>query len=167
MMNIDVENTLNRIRKVTANQHLGVLATTAESRPYLSLMVFMISEDLSRITLVTRRNTRKYREMVDSPRVAFLIDTRSHADTFFTATAVITAEGIATEAAAGEYPALQASFISQHEHMAEFVTAEDTAFLFVNVAKYDVVTDFENVKSLDVDNSDEGITYSVELKANY
>ncbi|MEI7831844.1 MAG: pyridoxamine 5'-phosphate oxidase family protein [bacterium] len=166
-MNADVVKVINRVRKVTDNQRIGVLATSMKGQAYASLMVYIIKEDLSQIIMVTRRNTRKFLELKSFPKVAFLIDTRSHTDVFFTATAVVTALGDAVEADIDDYPALSAKFIERHEHMAEFVNAEDTVFIMINVAQYDVVTDFESVKSLYVGHSDEGITYSVEARASY
>ncbi len=166
-MSIDVENTLNRVLAVVANQRVGVLATTMDGKPYASLMAYDIKDDLSQIVLVTRRDTRKFREITSSPQVAFLWDTRSHTDTFFTATIVVTAEGIAVEAEASDYPALRTSFIKRQEQLTEFVNAADTVFLVITVTQYDVVTEFESVKTLYMNNSADEVCYTAELKANY
>ena len=53
-----------------------VLATVSDNRPHCSLMAYMTNEAGTEIYMVTYRNSRKFRNLVQNPAVSFLVDTR-------------------------------------------------------------------------------------------
>ncbi len=53
-----------------------VLATVADNQPYCSLMAYTASDDCTRIFMATYRNTRKFQNLLQTPRVSLLIDSR-------------------------------------------------------------------------------------------
>lgn len=53
-----------------------VLATAHENNPHCSLMSYVTDADCRTIYMVTHRDTRKYRNLIENPRVSLLIDTR-------------------------------------------------------------------------------------------
>lgn len=58
-------------------QRVGVLATADPGgRPHCSLMSLLASDDGLSLYLLTGRETRKYRNLLDNPRVSLLLDTR-------------------------------------------------------------------------------------------
>ena len=69
--------TINRLKDFFRTQKLTALATQEPGHPYLSLMAFAMTDDLNSLIIATKRETRKYSNMVKEPGVAFLIDNRS------------------------------------------------------------------------------------------
>lgn len=67
---IEVMKTLAREKDVC------VLATASGEGPYCSLMAYATDEQCREIYMVTRRDTRKFRNLTENPSVSLLIDTR-------------------------------------------------------------------------------------------
>lgn len=58
---------------------LCVLSTSRSDEPYASLMAYVVEPDMSALYMVTRRDTRKWANLVRNPKLAVLIDDRESA----------------------------------------------------------------------------------------
>jgi nitroimidazol reductase NimA-like FMN-containing flavoprotein (pyridoxamine 5'-phosphate oxidase superfamily) len=131
-------------------QHLAVLATLQDGRPYTSLVGFVASDDLRRIAFVTSRATTKYRNLAAAPEVSLLIDSRTHSVEDFTAAAAVTIMGRAAEMSDKQESELLAAFLRKHPHLDAFAHAPSTALCGVEVDKYILVTRFQHVIEMKV-----------------
>ncbi|MBS3783817.1 MAG: pyridoxamine 5'-phosphate oxidase family protein, partial [Anaerolineae bacterium] len=99
----DPEATKSTLRELFADQRLAVLATREEGgHPYANLMAFAASDDLKTLLLVTGRATRKYQNLRADPRVALLIDSRSHQVSDIHKAVAVTVLGDAEEVSGSE-----------------------------------------------------------------
>jgi len=57
-----------------------VLATVSGGQPHCSLMAYAADDACRRIYMVTRKSTRKYKNLLDNPGVSLLIDTRGEGE---------------------------------------------------------------------------------------
>jgi len=141
---------IDELRAVLSAQSLAVVATDAGGCPYTSLVGFAVSDDLRRITFVTSRATTKFRNLSANPRVAMLIDSRTHSVEDFSTGTAVTAIGQAAEVPRDEAERAVAGFLRKHPHLESFVRSPSTAICAVDVATYIVVTRFQHVVELDV-----------------
>ena len=67
---------LGKIRRLINSKDICVLATASGDKPHCSLMGYVASEDCREVYMVTGRDTTKYKNLNENPRVSLLIDTR-------------------------------------------------------------------------------------------
>jgi nitroimidazol reductase NimA-like FMN-containing flavoprotein (pyridoxamine 5'-phosphate oxidase superfamily) len=65
-----------KARELIRKQGTCVLATSAKNRPYCSLMAYACNETCSEMYMLTGRETRKYKNLMENRAVSILIDTR-------------------------------------------------------------------------------------------
>ncbi len=68
------------IADMIRNNSFCVLATCADNKPHCSLMSYAASEDGSRLFMITRADTKKFRNLSMNRNVSALIDTRTAGD---------------------------------------------------------------------------------------
>lgn len=67
---------IEKMKQLVKDRRFCVLATAWDNNPHCSLMAYAPEEDCQRIYMATRRNTVKYRNLMENPAVSLLIDTR-------------------------------------------------------------------------------------------
>ena len=65
------------IRELMKAGRTCVLATVSGKEPHCSLMSYATNDDCREIYMATRRDTKKYRNLVANPSVSLLIDSRA------------------------------------------------------------------------------------------
>lgn len=138
------------LKALLETQHLAVVATQMQGRPYTSLVAFLASDDLRRIAFVTSRATTKYRNLSKEPSVSVLIDSRTHSVEDFSTGVAVTAVGAATEITDHHAEPIVERFLRKHPHLEAFVRSPSTAVCLVDVERYYLVTRFQHVEEMDV-----------------
>ena len=64
------------IRELILGNNTCVLASVSGREPHCSLMSYVASEDCREIYMVTLKDTKKYRNLLENPSVSLLIDSR-------------------------------------------------------------------------------------------
>lgn len=67
---------LERMKELLKRKDLCVMATESEGVPHCSLMSYAVSEDGREVWMLTRAETKKYRNLLANPNVSLLVDTR-------------------------------------------------------------------------------------------
>ena len=67
---------LDKMKELLKAKDICVLATVSDNRPHCSLMVYATDEQCREIYMVTHRQTKKFRNLIENPVVSLLIDTR-------------------------------------------------------------------------------------------
>jgi nitroimidazol reductase NimA-like FMN-containing flavoprotein (pyridoxamine 5'-phosphate oxidase superfamily) len=67
---------LKKMKKIVKDKDVCVLATVMDNVPHCSLMSYMPDRDCLEIYMMTRKGTKKYRNLVANKTVSLLIDTR-------------------------------------------------------------------------------------------
>ncbi len=139
------------LRELFATQRLAVLATREEGgHPYANLMAFAASDDLRTLLVVTGRATRKYANLQADPRVALLIDNRSHQPSDIHKAVAVTVLGDAEEVSGAERDRLLSAYVDKHPHLDEFASSPSCALFRVDVRSYYLVRRFQEVTELHV-----------------
>lgn len=137
-----------RIKKLFTSQKLAVLSTNNQGQPYASLVAFEVSADLKNIYFATTRATRKYRNIANEPRVAFLIDSRTNRENDFHEAIAVTACGRAVELDKEAAHESRIRYLTKHPYLSEFVGSPTCAFFAVVVESYSLVERFQQVTEL-------------------
>ena len=139
------------LRERFAKQRLAVLTTVEEGgHPYANLMAFAASDDLKTLLLVTGRATRKYANLQADPRVALMIDNRSHQPSDIHEAVAVTVLGDAEEVSGAERDRLLSTYVDRHPHLADFASSPSSALFRVDVRSYYLVRRFQEVTELHV-----------------
>lgn len=136
---------LTLIRSLLSGQRLAVVATHTGGQPYANLVAFAASEDLKNLFFATARSTRKFENLSADCRVALLIDSRQNREGDFHEAVAVTAMGSAGEAVGAEKAQAIERYLAKHPYLEDFVCAPTCALFKVNVDKYVLVRNFQNV----------------------
>jgi nitroimidazol reductase NimA-like FMN-containing flavoprotein (pyridoxamine 5'-phosphate oxidase superfamily) len=136
------------LHELFAAQKSAVLATTENGQPYLSLMAFAATSDLQYLLVATYRATWKYRNIEADPRVALLVDNRTNQPTDTEQAMAVTALGAAKEVGAAEKDRFLQIYLAKHPHLEKFVTSPECALIEVEVERYFVVSNFQEIREL-------------------
>lgn len=116
--------------------HQCFLATQNDGEPHLSLMRFTYYQQDEVVILTTRRNTKKYNQIVNNPKVALLIhdfEGEHHDDTSTRFSITLNGE-VDTDLGADEekYRSLH---LTNNREYAQFIVGSDIAVLVVRIEK--------------------------------
>jgi nitroimidazol reductase NimA-like FMN-containing flavoprotein (pyridoxamine 5'-phosphate oxidase superfamily) len=138
------------LRQVVMTQRFAVLATQQKERPYINLITFAASDDLTYILFATSRNTQKYRNILANRKVALLIDSRDNKPSDLSKAVAITALGSASEVTEDERDKLVEHYLNRHPTLTKFIHRPETALIRVKVNEY-ILARFERVERIQVD----------------
>ena len=149
-MKNNTTQTLDRVKQLFQSQSFAVLSTQQNGQPYANLVAFSSSDDLKQIIFLTPSNTRKYENLIKSPKVAILVnDSRNEAGDISRAVCV-TATGTAKIIPDQSREKLLHLFLLEHPHLSEFADDPQTVLVSVRVDTFFVVNDFQNVEKIKV-----------------
>ena len=141
----DGEEVLGEIRTLLHSRLFGVLATQGQKYPYCSLVGYAASEDLKHIYFATIRDTRKFRNLQDSPQVSLLIDDLVNQVDDFVDAHALTVLGVAHEVDDFARATALSLYLKKLPFLKDFVMAPNCALIKVKVSKYISVNNFQSV----------------------
>lgn len=140
------------LNELFATQNFASMATLQKNGLHNCLVAFSVSEDMKTIYLCTPRTTRKYANLLENPTVSMLIHNSSNQAADLKNAIAVTAAGKAQEVSKEDRKSASQSFLKKHPYMKDFVMAKNTALITVYVTRYDIVTHFQDVSILDIQN---------------
>lgn len=69
---------LDNVKEMLMANSLCVLCTVSGDLPYCSLMTYILSDDLKTVYMVTVRESRKYKNLLENSTVSLLVDNRQN-----------------------------------------------------------------------------------------
>lgn len=69
---------IDKMKKIVMDEKYCVLATAMNNKPYCSLMAYAVEDDCSKIFMVTKKDSEKYKNLKSNKLVSILIDTRTN-----------------------------------------------------------------------------------------
>lgn len=139
------ESVKKEIRQLSQNEQLAVLSTEQNGQPYANLVAYAATMDLETIVFCTPITTRKYDNLSANPRVALLIDnSRNKTSDIYRAVAV-TAIGSVVPVSDSDRDYLENLYLKKHPHLIDFLRTRTTAMVRVQIERYIIVHNFQNV----------------------
>lgn len=143
---------LIKLKELFKSQMLGVIATDMNGTPYTSLVAYYSTDDLKNVIFATLKNTKKFQNLMKNSNISFLIDNRENQPSDIYNAITVTALGKAEEIKENkEY--FKNLFIKKHPDLIKFINSPDCKLLKIKVDKYKFVSNFQNVKNIDIKNS--------------
>ncbi len=144
---------LKKMKKIVKDKDVCVLATVMDNAPHCSLMSYVPDRDCREIYMMTRKGTKKYRNLAANKTVSLLIDTREEdcgADR--TRIKALTVSGVfKTIGEKAKKKLVRQKLLKKHPQLKPFAQDPDTEVFAVKVKSFqllDGVKDsyFEKVK---------------------
>lgn len=139
-----MNKTADAIRQLLQKEQFAAMSTTKGDEPYINLVAFAATDDLTSIVFCTPKKTRKYDNLQHNPRVALLVENSRNQATDLTQAMALTAIGRALLTTAVAEPESAYLFLDKHPHMKQFVNDSDTVLVRVRVEKYVLVKNFQD-----------------------
>lgn len=144
----DREQLIGKITELLNSQQLGVLSTMGDDFAYSSLMAFVTSDDLKSIYFFTNTSTRKYDNLTHWPGVSLLVHNRVNPETDFKDALSVTAVGSATSMDKSKHPEIVQAFQAKIPYLSEFIQADDSVLIRIDVKLHVLIENFEQVRKL-------------------
>lgn len=144
--NQEKEKSRDLIKEMLRNESFGVLATRGDDECYTSLISFASSEDLNTLVFATPIDTKKFEMIGGNKNISILIDNRSNNEKSINDIAAVTSMGLASILKEKEEIDKWAKvLVGKHSYLDEFINAETTAIVLVDISKYYYVSSFQKV----------------------
>ena len=114
-------------------------------------MAFAASEDLKTLYFATTRNTRKFENLNRRPRVSLLVDNRRNVPEDLHSAMAVTALGTVSECGGQERETGLSLFLYRHPYLEGFADSPGGALLKIRVETYLLVSQFQNVIEVHID----------------
>ncbi len=133
-------------KSILKDELFGVLATSGEDECYTSLISFANEDDLKTLAFATPIETKKFEMIQANKNVSILIDNRSSDEKSINDIAAITCLGQARVLKEKEeIEKWSKTLLNKHSYLDEFISADTTAIVLVDISKYYYVTSFQEV----------------------
>jgi nitroimidazol reductase NimA-like FMN-containing flavoprotein (pyridoxamine 5'-phosphate oxidase superfamily) len=136
----------DRLRALNKNQYFCVLATNDNGQSYTSLISFAITPDLKGVIFATPKDSSKYKNILNTKKVAILIDNRSNSRKSLMETEAITIIGTARHVRRSKIrDELAAIFLKKHPDLEEFIQSDATALILMEATRCIHVSKFQEI----------------------
>ena len=127
---------LEEMKRLVSERGICVLATVSEGKPHCSLMAYVSDAECREIYMVTHRDTKKYRNLVNNPLVSLLIDTRE-GPTRDSETVALTVDGLCRPIKAeAKKASVAAMLLDRHPHLKVFLDQPHAALLSIEITSF-------------------------------
>nr|WP_300004255.1 pyridoxamine 5'-phosphate oxidase family protein [Tissierella sp.] len=140
------EMMIEKINIMIRTQDFGVLATQGDDECYTSLISYSSGSRLKTMVFATPIKTKKYESIEKHKNVSILVDNRSNNSSNINDIAAITAIGSARILEdKDEIKVWSKILVDKHNYLDDFIDAESTAIVLVDIKNYSYVSSFQEV----------------------
>lgn len=147
-MPMSYADALKEIKKLFNDQLHAVLSTQKDSQPYASVVLFAATSDLNQILFLTPNTTRKYNNLISSPKAAMLISNHQNRPEDFQTAISVTSTGMARTISGEIKQTLLNLYLERHPQMKAFADLPTTEMISIDVDTHFVVTQFQDVTKI-------------------
>ncbi len=149
-------NTLiNDVEKLLSRQLYGILATSGETCPHMSLVAFCTLEDLKTVLFISPEKSEKIDNIKRNPGIALFVDNRTNTSEDITSVTSVTIYG---NAALPEKSEKTAEWLDRYNdklpHMKSFASLETNILVAVDIDTIHIVRDLFEVTVIRPDEID-------------
>jgi nitroimidazol reductase NimA-like FMN-containing flavoprotein (pyridoxamine 5'-phosphate oxidase superfamily) len=129
---------LEKMKSLAREKDICVLATVSNKKPHCSLMAYVTDDECREIYMVSHKQTRKYKNLLENPSASLLIDTREeNLGTSRPEAKALTVAGVVQQLDDEDKKSLiRTKFLDRHPHMEEFVSHPDAEILCIKVTSF-------------------------------
>jgi nitroimidazol reductase NimA-like FMN-containing flavoprotein (pyridoxamine 5'-phosphate oxidase superfamily) len=132
---------LDEMKALIRNKDVCVLATVSEGIPHCSLMSYVTDEDCREFFMITHRDTKKFRNLLQNEAVSLLIDTREEdVGQKRELVRALTVAGIFQTIENRQQEDLcREKLLARHPHLKEFAKNEDARIFCVRARSFQLL----------------------------
>jgi general stress protein 26 len=139
-----------RLNELFSDQRLAVLSSNLNDQPYPSLIAFAHTDDLKYLYFATLRNSIKYSNIKDNPKISMLVDNRGNSPSDISEAIAVSVFGFAKETDCEDQDCHDI-YLRKHPYLKEFISMPDCALIKIKVEKFKLVSNFQDVETLQMD----------------
>lgn len=142
------ENELKiRLNELLGEQRLAVLSSNMNDQPYPSLIAFAHTKDLKSLFFATLRNSNKYENIRNNPKISMLIDNRGNSPTDISNAIAVSVFGTISDFNCEDEQGMDL-YLNKHPYLKNFIDMPDCTLLKIKVKQFKVVSNFQDVDML-------------------
>lgn len=143
---------LETAKDIILSGSMAVLATSADSQPHCSLMSYLAREDARTIFMLTLKNSRKFKNILNNPRVSLLIDTRNMPGVEPSAIKALTIEAVCLPVEDKRGQKLKKALIERNPQLEPLGRQEDSVVLEIQPGSFLLLDGVNDAYYLDLNN---------------
>ncbi|MEJ2731604.1 MAG: pyridoxamine 5'-phosphate oxidase family protein [Deltaproteobacteria bacterium] len=126
---------LAEMKALATQKNICVLATVAGRKPHCSLMAYVTDENCTELYMVTHKNTKKFKNLMENRFVSLLIDTRETSPRS-KAKALTVAGECAVIEGEKKRQKVRSKLLAAHPHLSEFINHSEAEILCVRIRSF-------------------------------
>lgn len=129
---------LDKMKELVRKKDTCVLATVSQGFPHCSLMAYVSNDECSEIYMVTQKNSRKYRNLMENPQVSLMIDTREdNRGQKQTQSKALTVAGTFQQTDnPDKYHSIRERLLDRHPRLNDFMNQPDAAIICIKISSF-------------------------------
>ncbi len=128
---------LDKMKTLLRESSMCVLATCSDNTPHSSLMTYVTNEQAETVYTATLSSSRKYRNIVQNPRVSFLVDTRMNDGDKAGSIKALTVSGTASILTGkSEKDSILTRIRQAHPHLEDLLLRPDAEVIAIEVESF-------------------------------
>jgi general stress protein 26 len=147
VVNLEKPELRKKLQELFNTQKLAVLGSDMSNQPYPSLIAFAHTDNLQYFIFSTLKDSNKYKNIMNNPRISMLIDNRSNQPSDFSNAIAVSVFGLAEEVKNDKEQFLDL-YLKKHPYLKDFVRLPNCVLLRIKVKKYSVVSKFQKVEEI-------------------
>jgi nitroimidazol reductase NimA-like FMN-containing flavoprotein (pyridoxamine 5'-phosphate oxidase superfamily) len=146
MMNVG-NNILERVKGIVRRNDLCVLATVSEGKPHCSLMSYVTDDECSEIFMISQKQTKKYANLMETPFVSLLIDTREEekSQRRYDIKALTVIGEFQTIKDQTKKSLVHAKFLGKHLHLKDFLNDSGAEIFSIKIRSFQLLDGLKDI----------------------
>lgn len=145
-----LENPEELVATFLSEQLFAILSTQGDRGSHLVIVSFVVTKHLREILFITPRQTRKYENLLHNGQISLYVDNRSNDIRDLQRLTGIEIEGNATEVKEEDRGQYKEFYMAKYPYLKDFADSPTSAFIKVDVSRYEIINHFQNVSILEV-----------------
>jgi nitroimidazol reductase NimA-like FMN-containing flavoprotein (pyridoxamine 5'-phosphate oxidase superfamily) len=126
---------LAEMKALASQKNICVLATVAGRKPHCSLMAYVTDENCTELYMVTHKNTKKFKNLMENQFVSLLIDTRETSPRSKAKALTVAGECTVIEGEKKRQK-VRSKLLAIHPHLSEFINHSEAQILCVRIHSF-------------------------------
>lgn len=141
---------IEAVRAFLQTQSFGVLATMGADGPHTNIITYAFTDNLQWLLFSTPNESRKFKNILSEPRVAFFIDSRPLSTDEINKAMGVTLKGIAQKISSEDFNSFSDIYLQRHPSMKHFLETSGNCLVGIRVEKLEIITDLIQVEIIEL-----------------
>ena len=141
---------IEAVRAFLQTQAFGVLATMGADGPHTNIITYAFTDNLQWLLFSTPNESRKFKNILSEPRVAFFIDSRPLSTDEINKAMGITLKGTAQKISSEDLNSFSDIYLQRHPAMKHFLETSGNCLVGIRVEKLEIITDLIQVEIIEL-----------------